>query len=90
MRINKDEIIKLAEQYDDVIIEEFFENSVTLTCNLKIIDETICHLTVEGGIFSFINQLDKYSNITWFHQETMGNWDDDEHPYYEYVTFEWN
>ena len=90
MKINKDEIIRLAEQYDDVIIEEFFENSVTLTCDLKVINETICRITLEGGIYNFIRQLDKYHNITWFHQETHGNYDDDEYPYYEYVTFEWN
>lgn len=90
MKINKDEIIRLAEQYDDIIIEEFFENSVTLTCDLKVINETICRITLEGGIYNFIRQLDKYNNITWFHQETHGNYDDDEYPYYEYVTFEWN
>ena len=90
MKINKDEIIRLAEQYDDVIIEEFFENSVTLTCDLKVINETICRITLEGGIYNFIRQLDKYNNITGFHQETHGNYDDDEYPYYEYVTFEWN
>lgn len=91
MKLNKREILNIKNKYDDCIIEDLFENHkimgnwCILTCTLKekIIDGDKVYV---GGIFDFLDELEKFTNIKNLEDETFI---DDDNNYYEYVSFEW-
>lgn len=91
MKINKNKILNIKDKHDDCIIEEIFENHeimgnwCILTCTLK--EEVINGDKVYvGGIFDFLSELEKYTNVKNLEDETFI---DDDGNYFEYVSFEW-
>lgn len=92
MKINAKAIDKLVTQFDDCTIEELYENHkvmgnwVIITCDLKQGVEEDGTEYVDGGIFSVLNELEKFNNIENFTDEIFNNDDD---TWFEYVSFEW-
>lgn len=92
MKINAKAIDKLVAQFDDCTIEELYENHevmgnwVIITCDLKQGVEKDGTEYVDGGIFSVLNELEKFNNIENLTDEIFNN---DDNTWFEYVSFEW-
>ena len=61
-------------------------NWVIITCDLKQGIEKDGTEYVDGGIFSVLNELEKFNNIENLTDEIFNNDDD---TWFEYVSFEW-
>lgn len=100
VKIDAEEIQKLAEKYNNIVIEELYEdnpcvgNFTTITCDLEEAYDEHGNISVFiGDIFDLEEELKKYDNIKDYSEETYSNFEEDsqngKYPWYEVVSFSW-
>lgn len=101
MKINAQEIERLVSKYNNIVIEEIYENHcvmgnfVTITCDLEEgYDENKNVSVLIGDIYDLEEDLKKYDNIKYYSEEIYSNFEknnqNNKYPWYEVVSFEWN
>lgn len=101
MKINAQEIEKLVNKYNNIVIEELHENHeicgnyVTLTCDLEEGYDQEGNISILiGDIYDLEEDLKSYDNIKNYSEETYSNFEENtqngKYPWYEVVCFSWD